>query len=399
MKLDALEVAVAGAGIGGLALATMLAREGCKIVVYDQMEAPRPVGSGFVLQPTGAAVLARMGLLDAVSARGSRIDRMVGRLKNNGRQVLDVRYRSGKSGLAVQRVALFNLLYEAALAAGVTFETTAKVSGLGDGEKPYFVFASGGTSAKADFLVDAMGASSPIAADARSELSYGALWATVPWAERGPFSEHLLEQRYYKASQMAGVLPVGTAKAGAPKKATFFWSLRNADHAAWLRSGKASWIDDVARLWPEAVPLAEVAEPIHARYRHQTRDPILGRHALRIGDAWHATSPQLGQGANMALLDAASLTSAFIAEQSIADAISRHIRQRQRHVQSYQFLSRILTPFYQSDSTVLPILRDIVIAPMAGLPGMRSFVSAVVTGELLSPLRDIPMLSAKERRS
>lgn len=40
MKLEAVEVAVAGAGIGGLALATMLAREGCKVAVYDQMDAP-----------------------------------------------------------------------------------------------------------------------------------------------------------------------------------------------------------------------------------------------------------------------------------------------------------------------------------------------------------------------
>lgn len=399
MKLKTLEVAVAGAGIGGLALATMLAREGCKVVVYDQMDAPRPVGSGFVLQPTGAAVLATMGLLDAVSARGSRIDRMVGRLKNNGRQVLDVRYRSGQSGLAVQRAALFNLLHEAALAAGVTFETAVRVAGVEDGDRPCFVFASGTTSAKADLLVDAMGASSPIAADARSELSYGALWATVPWPEGGPFSENLLEQRYFKASQMAGVLPVGTAKAGDPKMATFFWSLRNADHAAWVQSGKARWIDDVARLWPEAVPLASISEPIHARYRHQTRKPILGRHVQRIGDAWHATSPQLGQGANMALLDAVSLASALMREASLADAISRHIRQRQRHVQSYQFLSRVLTPFYQSDSQVLPILRDMGIAPMAGLPGIRSLVSSVVTGDLLNPVSRIPLLMARDNRS
>jgi 2-polyprenyl-6-methoxyphenol hydroxylase-like FAD-dependent oxidoreductase len=64
MKLVDLDVAIAGAGIGGLALAILLARAGCRVVVYDQMDAPRPVGSGFVLQPTGAAVLAKMGLLE-----------------------------------------------------------------------------------------------------------------------------------------------------------------------------------------------------------------------------------------------------------------------------------------------------------------------------------------------
>ena len=67
MKLTGLDVAIAGAGVGGLALGTMLARFGASVTLYDQMDAPRPVGSGFVLQPTGAQVLSAMGLLDPVA--------------------------------------------------------------------------------------------------------------------------------------------------------------------------------------------------------------------------------------------------------------------------------------------------------------------------------------------
>ena len=385
MNLDGLNVAIAGAGIGGLALGTILARFGARVTLYDQMEAPRPVGSGFVLQPTGAQVLAAMGLLNPVAARG-RIDRMVGRLKDAGKPVLDVRYRSGEFGIAVQRVALFDVLLEAARAAGVTFEASARIAGVEPGPSARFVFMDGRRSATADLVIDAMGANSPIDNRTESELSYGALWATVPFPDGGAFQENLLEQRYDRASRMAGVLPVGTAREGAPAMATFFWSLRTTDYAAWQTAGRNAWLDAIGKLWPDARPLAAVAEPVHARYRHLTRQPVIGRNALKIGDAWHATSPQLGQGANMALLDAASLASALVQAEDVGAAIGQHLRQRELHVQTYQFLSQVLTPFYQSDSRLLPALRDHLIAPITTLPGIRAIISTLVTGDLLDPV-------------
>ncbi|MDH4439893.1 MAG: NAD(P)/FAD-dependent oxidoreductase [Rhizobium sp.] len=386
MKLDGLDVAIAGAGVGGLALGTMLTRFGARVTLYDQMEAPRAVGSGFVLQPTGAQVLAAIGLLDPIATRGRRIDRMVGRLKDGGKPVLDVRYRSGEFGIAVQRVALFDVLFEAARASGVTFEASARINGVEPGQQARFVFVDGRRSAPADLVIDAMGANSPVGNRPDSELSYGALWATVPFPHGGAFQENLLEQRYHRASRMAGVLPVGTAREGAPDMATFFWSLRTTDYAVWQKAGRNAWLDAVSKLWPDAVPLAAIAEPVHARYRHLTRQPVIGRHAVKIGDAWHATSPQLGQGANMALLDAASLTSALVHAEDIDAAVARHLRQRQMHVRSYQFLSQVLTPFYQSDSRLLPALRDHLIAPITTLLGIRAIISTLVTGDLLDPV-------------
>lgn len=391
MKLAALEVAIAGAGIGGLSLAAMLARHGARVVVYDQMAAPQPVGSGFVLQPTGAAVLARMDLLEKVRARGARITRMHGRLADAGKTVLDVRYRPGQHGIAIQRVALFDLLLEAAVSAGVIFETASRTADVHDGERPSIILEGGRKTAPADIVVDAMGANSPLGHKAAAELGYGALWATVPWISGGPFHPELLEQRYHKASRMAGVLPVGTTRAGAPEMATFFWSIRNEDIDAWRSAGRAAWIEDVRTLWPEAGHFAEIAEPVHARYRHHTRSPLAGRRIVRVGDAWHATSPQLGQGANMALLDAASFCVALSGAETAEDALRTHLRQRQIHIRRYQALSLLLTPFYQSDSHILPLIRDLMTGPTSRLPIVRDVITSLVTGELLDPVKRISM--------
>jgi len=63
-----LEIAIAGMGMGGLCLACLLAEQGHRIVLYDKMKEPGPVGSGFVLQPTGLAVMEKMGLRTLVEA-------------------------------------------------------------------------------------------------------------------------------------------------------------------------------------------------------------------------------------------------------------------------------------------------------------------------------------------
>ena len=67
-----LDIAIIGAGVGGLAAATMLSRGGHRVAVYERFAAAQPIGSGLMLQPTGLAALERLGLRDAIEARGAR---------------------------------------------------------------------------------------------------------------------------------------------------------------------------------------------------------------------------------------------------------------------------------------------------------------------------------------
>jgi hypothetical protein len=55
----------------------------------------------------------------------------------------------------------------------------------------------------------------------RKVLPYGALWANIPWPQAGCFSANALEQRYFRASRMAGLLPIGSRGAGEPRMAAF----------------------------------------------------------------------------------------------------------------------------------------------------------------------------------
>jgi hypothetical protein len=60
---------------------------------------------------------------------------------------------------------------------------------------------------------------------------------------------------------------------------------------------------------------------------------------------------------------------------------------RRWHVRLFQWSSAVFTPFYQSDSRVLPLLRDHLLAPLTRVPPLDRFVARLVSGMTVAPLR------------
>jgi 2-polyprenyl-6-methoxyphenol hydroxylase-like FAD-dependent oxidoreductase len=185
---------------------------------------------------------------------------------------------------------------------------------------------------------------------------------------------------------MIGVLPIGQ------RQTAFFWSLRADDHEALKARGYAAWAETVRGLWPETAPHVEAIRGWDAltlaRYAHHTMAVPAEDGIVHIGDSAHSTSPQLGQGANMALLDARALFLALRDAGDLADGLSRYVRFRRWHVRLYQALSAAFTPFYQSDSVVLPWIRDVLVSSLARIPPAPQFLAAMVAGTVLfDPIR------------
>ncbi|HJT97076.1 MAG TPA: FAD-dependent monooxygenase, partial [Rhodanobacteraceae bacterium] len=141
---------------------------------------------------------------------------------------------------------------------------------------------------------------------------------------------------------------------------------------------------DVAALWPElAERTREIRDPSElnrARYRDVVLRTAWRGNTVFIGDAAHGMSPQLGQGVNMALLDAEALADALRAESVLERALARYVRARASHVAIYQALSRWLTPLFQSDRTLLGPIRDTLFGPLGRLPIARREMLKILTG-------------------
>ncbi len=383
----ALDIAVAGSGIAGLAAAALLSRDGHRVTLFEQFAAPGPVGSGLLLQPTGMAVLGAVGLDTEAMASGARIERLHGR--SDGRDVLDVRYeslgRNDEFATGIERSALFDLLFDAARCSGAGI-VAAKGAARCEmrGSKAWLAFADGSGEGPFDLLIDACGSRSPLAGPVPPPMPFGALWATVE-DRAGAAAPGTLSQRYKRAEQMAGLLPIGRSKIA------LFWSLRGSELEAARTRGVAAWRSDWSGLWPEAADYADQVASWEsfsfAGYRHRTlRRPAEDR-IVHIGDSWHSTSPQLGQGANMALLDAFALAIALRCANSLADGLDRFVRSRRAHVLLYQWMSRLLTPVYQSGGVAIPYARDRIVAPLSRLRFVNRLQARMVAGLIGDPLR------------
>lgn len=378
-------IAVTGAGMGGLAAAALLARGGHDVTLVERFQTPRPLGSGLVIQPVGMAVLDLIGAGEPARALGARLTRMLGH--SGPRVALDVSYRAAQPGYAMHRAALFHVLWQAMLATGITPLTGRTVTGTRQKADAIHLLTDAGTLGPFDLIVDAMGAGSPLSPLQARPLPFGAVWAHVPWPETGlPVDQ--LRQRYRAAARMAGVLPIGRLPGDPTPRAAVFWSLSGSELDAWPDRDLGDWKAEVAGFWPEMMPfltgLDDKAQLTPARYSHGSlRQPWTGR-LVHIGDAAHRASPQLGQGANMALLDAASLALAL--RLPLDQAPRAHRNARRGHLALYQGMSAVFTPQYQSSSRILPWLRDRILAPVSRIPPLPRLLTAIVSGDILPPI-------------
>ena len=380
-------VAVVGAGIGGLATAVLLAQDGHDVTVFERFTQARAVGSGLVIQPVGLAVLDRIGVGDAARAYGAPVRRMLGH--DGGREVLHVTYRADAPGLAMHRGSLFDVLWQAVLRADVQVVTGADVAAVPFVGGRLVQLVTGEDHGPFDLVVDAGGAGSPLSPLAARGLPFGAVWGHVPWPLGTALPQDELRQRYAGASRMAGVLPIGCLPKDATPRAAVFWSLPVAQLDGWAAGDITVWKDQAVALWPEIAPfLATITaadQMTVARYAHGTLHTPYAQSLVHIGDAAHRASPQLGQGANMALLDAYALSVALRQD----DPLPAYARMRRWHVRVYQGMSWAFTPMYQSHSRMLPVLRNRVLAPASRLWPVRAVLTRLVSGDMIAPVAGV----------
>ncbi len=376
-SLPTLSVAVVGAGFAGLATACMLARCGHRVTVYEKFDKPESPGAGILIQPSGLAAMRALGIHDEIIAHGAKVDHLLG-VTARQRPVVNVRYQRwqpGSFGLGLHRGVLFDALWRRAQACGVKVICGHEVRGL---------FA---LQADHELVVIADGSRSSLRGQTGLACSdrlypWGAVWSVLRDPQRQYGST--LWQWYRGARQMLGIMPTGLAPGGQGPVVSLFWSLR-ADQFRILReAGLEAFKHQVLALHPGCGDLLEQINSLEdltwARYHDVVMPAYHTDRCVVVGDAAHATSPQLGQGTNLALLDAVVLCDCLNQGLPVAQALERYTQLRRGHLHFYGQASRWLTPLFQSDQWLLPWLRDLFMNVGSGLPLMGPLARQTLVG-------------------
>jgi len=377
-----MRVGIVGCGVAGLASAVMLARRGYRVTLIERAPELGPVGAGLLLQPSGQSALRQMGLLEQVVARAEPIEAVHARTHRR-RTLVRLAYQRldpHLCGYGVHRHDLFQVLHEEACQAGAAFQLGVTITGSRQTREDIHALDEfGKVHGPFDVLIAADGARSrlrtapELRADVR-ELSAGACW----FSGRSDVVRRRLHQVTRGTRQLIGMLPVGEGRC------SLFCTLPPGGREALHGGGLEALKKEIVELCPEAESLVtQIRSPNDlAATRYQLvrlQKWSVGR-LVCIGDAAHATTPHLGQGVNLALLDAIAVAAALDEEGDVAAALECATRFRRRQVMWCWHLSNLLGPVFQNEGWLLGAGRDRVLPCLPHVPWLGRTMVGTMAG-------------------
>ncbi|MEU7629446.1 FAD-dependent monooxygenase [Nocardia sp. NPDC049220] len=321
-----------GAGIGGLTLAIALARRGVTVEVIDISPSRAVAGWGLSLTGPSLRALDALALADECLAAGYGIT-AISNCDSNGevRNVIPLPPLLGPnrpSQIGLSRPALYDILREAALAAGVVIHYDRTIDGLHDNGDTVRATLSDGSEHVADIVVGADGVHSrvrsllgiPSGARYIGQMVWRALVPRPSWAT----SLHT----FAGTGSNAGLVPI------ADDRAYVFLTENRADPTPIPENTLADGMREL--LAPFSGRVAEVRElitdsavvvrrPVHVV---MIEGPWHRGRTVIIGDAAHAPSPQLVSGAALAIEDGVLLAEELTAAADVEKALSAFTQRR-----------------------------------------------------------------------
>jgi 2-polyprenyl-6-methoxyphenol hydroxylase-like FAD-dependent oxidoreductase len=320
--------AIVGAGIGGLATAIGLRRIGWEVTVLERWARVNPEGTALGIRPEAQAALARLGLGRELLARTVPY-RQAGIRTPRGRLIaalpLDRIEREGGSPvLMLSRISLMDLLLgtlgESAVRTGTKIADPEALRG------------------QYDLVVGADGLRSTVRRAYFGTGSRPRYTGIVAWRGVARTSPPFYGETW-GAGQVFGITPQE------PGSTNWYAAVStpegHRETLGELRARFAGWHEPIPRILAEADEAAVLRHEIYDLSPH-LKSFVTGNVAL-VGDAAHAMTPSLGQGACQALLDADALATCLGAAGDAESALRAYDAERRRPAQRVVTRSRLMT--------------------------------------------------------
>jgi 2-polyprenyl-6-methoxyphenol hydroxylase-like FAD-dependent oxidoreductase len=359
---------IAGGGIGGMSAAIALRRAGIDVTVYERWPEFAEIGAGMSLWPNATRILKSWGLLEPLMAVGAQVEQF-DLLKPNGDTISSI----SMGGFQTPAVCLHRADLHRALRSALTpacLEPNQRMVSFAPDEGLGVVaeFASG-LKAGADGLIGADGVNSAV----RTQL-HGAgaphyrgyrIWRGIAPDTGGSRAGHISET--WGRGRRFGVMPIGSGR-------VCWYATRNGP--ASQPEGPEGCKREIQQLfagWHNPVQaLVEATDPADiitadARDRHPIRRWGEGRVTL-LGDAAHPITPNVGQGACMAIEDAACLAKEMMNTPDVAAAFRAYEAKRRRRTARIGWQARHIGSIGQLENRWMVSARDLITRLVLKIP-------------------------------
>jgi 6-hydroxynicotinate 3-monooxygenase len=350
------DIAIVGAGLGGVVAALLLIQEGYRVRLFEQASGFSRLGAGIQLGPNVMKIMRRLGLEAVVEAMGCKPASWISRNWDDGAVLADVglnrrRDHYGAAYVTIHRGDFHKLLTDALPTDAIAFDKRlTKVAD--DGDRVALSFGDG-SQAQADIVIGADGVNSVmrealLGFEAPTYSGYVGHRAIFPaerlkasgfevepcvkwWSEDRHMMVYFLddcqEELYYVTGVPQADWPVGVSSAP---------------------SSRDEMRDAFAGFHPIVQALIDASTEV-------TKWPLLARPPLPLwsrgrlvllGDACHPMKPHMAQGAAMAIEDAAMLVRCLAAEggpSHYADAFALYRANRMDRASRVQAVSNANT--------------------------------------------------------
>ncbi|QSQ17066.1 FAD-dependent monooxygenase [Myxococcus landrumensis] len=315
-----MRVLIVGGGIGGFALGAALARRGVVADIVERRSTYGDEGAGIVLGPNVMAVMKGLALHEDILAVGQQVGQA--RITDASGEVLqESAYAVPELPLpatALHRSHLLRILRTAS----PTPRLGVTVSSLRKGAEGVEVEFSDGAKGRYDVVVGADGIRSTVrefvcGAEVSSRYSGHTCWRVIV---DGHFADAVVEM--WGRGRRVGIVPIGASQS------YVFLTLNAARRAppAWkdLAQLRALYSDFAGPARGALAALTHVDGMLHNDIEDCSAPTWWKQGVVLLGDAAHAVTPNLGQGAGLAIEDAATLAHLLVTMGPTDAALARY---------------------------------------------------------------------------
>lgn len=352
-----MKVLIQGAGIAGLSLAREMLRRSIDFTIVEQSEALKPLGAGITLATNALKCLSATLDIDALRRRGQSLELM--RVHDASGALLSTMPTRLPAdpyyGIAIHRHALHEALLEGLESRRILLDRS--IESIVPCETDLQVTLSDGTAHRCDFLVGADGIRSAIRGfvtkESRLRFSGETCWrAVVPRRLDRPEQSAEIWGR----GKRLGYIQI------APDLLYIYATL--AVEAAGIDLTPNELLSTFSDLQGEASNMVQLLCSARSLIHNDLEElePASWAHGrvILIGDAAHAMTPNLGQGAAMAIEDAYCLARIWSSHSGI-DSLAQFERARRSRVAFIQKESRKIGQVAQWSSQPAVWLRNTLI--------------------------------------